>query len=193
MTRIVPESAILIPETAQRVFQGEIFDVYQWPQRLFDGSQATFEMLRRPDTVLFIAVKEDKIILVREAQPHRAKQLRIPGGRVDAGEDWLQAVKRECSEEVGMSFAEWKLVAVEQPVAKIEWFVAIFIAWDVSDTHVPHIDVGEKIAIKAVGFSEFKAFVQVEAELSSLQSLLEEIHDLESLLKLPAFEGKRIN
>src|SRR5215467_9321922 len=43
MKKLVPEHAILIPEHAERVFQGKIFDVYQWPQKLYDGSTATFE------------------------------------------------------------------------------------------------------------------------------------------------------
>lgn len=38
-----------IPPNAQRVFSGKIFDVYQWPQPLFDGSIATFEVAKRLD------------------------------------------------------------------------------------------------------------------------------------------------
>ena len=45
--RTLPAGAHLIPPEAKCVFRGKIFDVYQWPQRLYDGSTATFEMLRR--------------------------------------------------------------------------------------------------------------------------------------------------
>lgn len=47
--RTLPDNAIMIPEQAGCVFHGEIFDVYQWQQEMFDGSYERFEMLRRPD------------------------------------------------------------------------------------------------------------------------------------------------
>ena len=50
--RVLPKGARLIPPEADRVFRGEIYEVYQWPQKMPDGSVETFEMLRRPDTVM---------------------------------------------------------------------------------------------------------------------------------------------
>jgi hypothetical protein len=58
---VVPKNAKVIPKQAQRVFKGQIFDVYQWPQKLFDGSTQTFEMLKRPDTLTVLAIKNDKL------------------------------------------------------------------------------------------------------------------------------------
>ena len=31
-----------LPEQAKKVFDGEIFDVYQWDQEMYDGSTETF-------------------------------------------------------------------------------------------------------------------------------------------------------
>lgn len=42
------------------MFEGRIYDVYQWPQKLFDGSTETFEMLSRADTVKIIALVNEK-------------------------------------------------------------------------------------------------------------------------------------
>lgn len=50
--RVLPKGARLIPPEADRVFRGEIYEVYQWSQKMPDGSVKTFEMLRRPDTVM---------------------------------------------------------------------------------------------------------------------------------------------
>lgn len=52
----VPDFAKTIPEQAELKFHGVIFDVYQWPQEMFDGSVETFEMLRRADTVKIMAI-----------------------------------------------------------------------------------------------------------------------------------------
>jgi hypothetical protein len=59
-----------IPEHAHKVFEGVIFDVYQWEQEMFDGSKATFEMVKRPYTVEVIPVMIDGTIAIAyEQQP----------------------------------------------------------------------------------------------------------------------------
>ena len=69
MRTVVPVNVDLLPAQAQRVFKGVIFDVYQWQQEMFDGTTETFEMLKRPDTVEVIAIKDDKLVVVHEQQP----------------------------------------------------------------------------------------------------------------------------
>ncbi len=54
MNKTVPDDAILIPDSAKRMFEGIIFDVYQWKQTQFDGTTRDFEMLKRPDTVVIL-------------------------------------------------------------------------------------------------------------------------------------------
>ena len=68
--RTLPKGARLIPSEAERVFAGEIYDVYQWPQAMPDGSVQTFEMLKRPDTVMVIALDEaGRAVVIDEWQP----------------------------------------------------------------------------------------------------------------------------
>jgi len=33
MKKTIPADAVLVPDDAKRVFNGMIFDVYQWPQK----------------------------------------------------------------------------------------------------------------------------------------------------------------
>ena len=70
-----------IPDHAKRVFQGVIFDVYQWQQELFDGSIETFEALRRPNTLMVIPTMGDTILLAEEVQPGKGRFLSLFGGR----------------------------------------------------------------------------------------------------------------
>lgn len=194
MDKTVPADAILIPEQAEKVFSGKIFDVYQWPQKMFDGSTATFEMLRRPDTVIFLAITGDKIIFIREQQPGRAEYTRLPGGRVDLGEDWLTAVKRECAEEIGMTFDQWRLVNVRQPVAKIEWFVATYIATGLTAEQAVEHDAGERITSVPMTFEEAKTCVADAANpLNGYYALFENAVSLDDLRALPEFRGKKVN
>lgn len=60
MRKFIPEKVRLIPKEATKVFEGRIYDVYQWPQKLFDGSTEIFEMLSRADTVKIIALVNEK-------------------------------------------------------------------------------------------------------------------------------------
>ena len=144
MNRVIPHDAILIPNHAERAFKGVIFDVYQWSQDMFDGSTATFEMLKRPDTVICLAIKDDTIIFIREQQPGRPEHICLPGGRVDAGETWQAAMERECAEEIGLKFKNWRLIDVRQPVAKMEWFVALYLATDCIAERAVNHESGEK-------------------------------------------------
>ncbi len=92
MKKTLPENAILLPDNAKKVFTGHIFDVYQWPQEMFDGSTKTFELLKRPDTVQIIAIDNGELVLVNDEQPGRTPRIHFPGGRVD--EDICRAPAR---------------------------------------------------------------------------------------------------
>ena len=95
-----PKSKQPIPDNAKKVFGGVLFDVYQWEQELFDGTKTLFEKLKRPDTVVVFPVLDDgKIILTEQEQPGKEPFIGATGGRVDEGEDILEAGKRELPEE----------------------------------------------------------------------------------------------
>jgi len=53
--------------------------VYQWPQKMFDGSTATFEMIKRPDTVQIIATVGNKILMTQEEQPTQKRSFGFLG------------------------------------------------------------------------------------------------------------------
>lgn len=158
MKQILPKGARLIPAEAKKVFSGGLFEVYQWQQERFDGSFATFEMLKRPDTVLIVAVDDDENVITLNEQQAGLELVRysLPGGRVDAEDSsLLEAAKREMREETGLEFAEWTLFDVTQPQHKIEWFVYMFVAEKVSKRGTPSPDPGEKIEVVPVPYGEF--------------------------------------
>lgn len=147
-----------IPPQAKKVFKGVIFDVYQWKQKMFDGSTETFEMLKRPDTVQVIPVTHDKIMIADEEQPGGAwRGLGLFGGRVDAGEEPLAAAKRELLEETGLESDDWELFRSYEPYGKIEWMVHYYIARNCRKTREPTLDAGEKIEVKEASLVEFIA------------------------------------
>lgn len=155
MNKKIKRKKSRIPSHAQCVFKGTIFDVYQWNQKMFDGSVQVFEKLKRPDTVSIIATVGKKIVLQNQRQPDTGYFLSLPGGRVDNGEKPLYAAKRELLEESGYASRQWKLFMVMFPYNKIEWKSYVYIARDCVQAGELRLDSGEKIKNSLISFDEF--------------------------------------
>jgi ADP-ribose pyrophosphatase len=195
MKKIIPEDSILLPNDAKCVFKGMIFDTYQWEQELFDGSHHTFEMLKRTDTVQAICIVEDQIIVLEDEQPHLGTRDSFPGGRVDDEDQSIQAAaEREVLEETGYSFKKWRLISVEQPYRKMEWFIHIFVAWDVKDQIAPQFDAGEKITLAKLEFDTVKQNgPQRFGYLGGTFSVFKDVNSLDELTQLPEFVGQTVD
>ena len=186
MREYVPSEILTIPENAELVFSGKIFDVYQWPQQLFDGTTETFEMLSRKDTVKIIAIKDDKVVITCQKQPRKDWFYDLPGGRNDNPEEnELAAAKREMLEETGMTFRTWKLVEVRQPFMKLDWLVYTFIATDFIAQEPQKLDAGEQIKVKEISFEELKAITETEERFSKY-SVIDRSPTLADLLNTPS-------
>lgn len=164
-----PKSKQPIPDNAKKVFGGVLFDVYQWEQEMFDGTKTIFEKLKRPDTVIvFPTLDDEKILLTEQEQPGKEPFMGAAGGRVDDGEDILEAAKRELLEETGYEASEFVLWDAQHPTSKIDWVVYTFIAKGLKKVADLNLDAGEKIVLKPVNFDRFidiaisKNFVQKE-------------------------------
>lgn len=150
-----PKSKQPIPENAKRVFKGVLFDTYQWEQEMFDGSQAIFEKVKRPDTVVIFPVLPDGgIILTEQEQPGKEPFIGATGGRVDEGEDILVAAKRELLEESGYEADSFVLWDSQHPTSKIDGVVYTFIAKGLRKVSDLHLDAGEKIKLLTVTLDE---------------------------------------
>lgn len=155
--RVLPKGARLIPREADCVFRGKIYGVHQWLQKMPDGSVKTFEMLRRPDTVMVIALDEaGNVLVIDEKQPGGiVRKNHLPVGRVDpSDESVLAAAQRELREETGWTFADWRLLDVVQMEKKIEWFTYLFLATGVLHQATQHLDAGEDITVKSASLTK---------------------------------------
>lgn len=151
-----PESRQPLPPHATRVFEGQIFDVYQWEQVQFDGTTKTFEKLKRDDTVVTVPSLSDKrLLLIEDEQPGRSSILTFPAGRMDKGnESPLEAAKRELKEETGYESEEWSLWKAYQPTTKIDWALYIFVARNCQKVSGPELDAGERTRVDLVTLDE---------------------------------------
>ncbi len=144
-----------IPKHAKKVFQGKIFDVYQWEQEMFDGTTETFEGLTRLGSVQVLPIIGDKIMVAEEEQPTISKRIGLIGGVIDEGESALEGAKREMLEETGYTAEHWKLYRERNLYNKMDWTISCFIAKNCTKVTEQRLDPGERIGIRLVSFDEF--------------------------------------
>ena len=156
-----PEPKSKIPPDAKRVYKGERFEVYQWEQRLFDGSKTVFEKLKRHDGVNVIPILDDGSIMVTEQeQPTHTPFWSATGGVCEEGEDPIVCARRELLEESGYEAGELILWGASQPSAMVDRAVYTFIAKKCRRVTEPHPDAGEKIVLHFLTFDEFIALTR---------------------------------
>jgi ADP-ribose pyrophosphatase len=148
-------------ELAKIVFQGHFFRVWQWPQKLFDNSEATFESLSRADTVTVLALtKDQKIIMTRQSQPGFDEFWSMPGGIMDEGESVLSSSKRELLEETGYASNEWYFLFSGQMNSRIDWANFYLIAKNCEQVSEKNLDPGEKISLEFFDLNQFAELVK---------------------------------
>lgn len=149
-------SRLNIPPHATRVFEGIMLDVYHWKQEMFDGTTAIFEKIKRVDTINILPItKDNKIIITHQEQPGMEPFIGSVGGRIDKGEEPLDAAKRELLEEAGMVSDIWKFWMSVQPSSIMDWAIFTFVAKNCRVVSAQNLDNGEKIRLEAVTFDEY--------------------------------------
>lgn len=156
-----PKSKQPIPDHAKKVFSGKIFDIYQWEQKLYDGSVAIFEKAKRKaDSVSVLPITDEgKIVLCKQEQPGEMPFIGALGGRMDPGEAPLDTAKREMLEESGLVANEFSLLLSVQPDIKVDWACYTFLARDVKKMQKMSPEAGEKIELIEVSFDEFMKII----------------------------------
>lgn len=180
-----------IPSEAQCVFKGIIFDVYQWQQQMFDGSYATFEMLKRVNTVEIIAIQDGKICIAHQSQPTKKDFYSLLGGRAEPDEEPLVSAKRELLEESGLISTEWALLKTYQPSHKIDWNIYTYVAKNCKKVAAQTLDVGEQIELQTYTFDEFINIILSEKYWGSELAL--DILRMKDKGTLEEFKNKLLN
>lgn len=96
-------------ENVQGIFNGKVITVHLDDVTMCDDSDAFRECVDHPGGVAVIGITDDnKVMLVRQFRyPYKETIYEIPAGKLEKGEDPLEAGKREFKEECGATADEY--------------------------------------------------------------------------------------
>lgn len=113
------------------VYRGGLLHVLQDEARQPDGRLVRREYIRHPGAATMVPLIEpDVVVLVHQYRyAPRRHFFELPAGKIDAGEDGLQAAQRELREECGYQARDWRHLATLHPCIgysdeRIELFLA---------------------------------------------------------------------
>lgn len=146
----------MIPKGAKKVFEGTVFSIYRWKQKMFDSTFAIFERAKILDGSSIIATVGNKIIMIKQKQPGTPWYYSLPGGYLDHHkEDPKIAALRELKEETGYQPNSIKLWKNFPLGGRIESNHYLFIARDCRKVAKQSLDGGEKIKVELKTFEQF--------------------------------------
>jgi ADP-ribose pyrophosphatase len=104
---------------SSEIFDGRMLHLYVDTVSLPNGQQSTRELIRHPGAVVIVPVDEaGRVSLVRQFRyPAGKVLLELPAGKLEPGEDPLEAAQRELAEEVGARAERWTPLGSALPVA----------------------------------------------------------------------------
>ncbi len=93
---------------SETIYKGKVITVLKDDVELSDGKKSLREVVRHSGGVVILALKEDKILMVRQFRyPSKVTMLELPAGKLEYGEAPFPAAKRELEEETGYIAEKW--------------------------------------------------------------------------------------
>ncbi|RCX23177.1 ADP-ribose pyrophosphatase [Fontibacillus phaseoli] len=154
------------------VFTGKVISLQIDTVELPDGSRATREIIRHPGAVAVLAVKEGRLLLVDQFRQAMGRcELEIPAGKLEKGEDPLEAARRELQEETGYS------------CGKIMLLHSFYTSPGFAD-EIIHLYLAEELTAGEMALDEDEFLEVIEASFEEVQQFIAEgrIADAKTIL-----------
>ncbi len=140
----------------KEIFEGRIFRVHVDDVLLPDGSESKREIVEHSGGVCIAALNEkNQLAFVRQFRyPYSSVLLELPAGKLEKGEDPLEAGMRELGEECGVKAENVRSMGVLYPtVAYCSEIIHLFLATGLVPT-TQHLDEGEFLTVEYIDLDE---------------------------------------
>jgi len=146
--------------SSNEVYRSKIFRVTDDRASDESGFEIHRAIVRHAGSAVMMAVEEDRVLLVRQFRLPAGKELwELPAGKVDEGEQPLDAAKRELQEETGYSAKNWRpLVSFFPTPGYVEERMTLFLATELTAGEATPMD-DERIETRWFGREELRKMV----------------------------------
>lgn len=143
--------------SSENVFDGVLLHVYKDAIELPNGNSATREYIKHQGAVCVVPVTDNmEVVAVKQYRyPIGRVTIEIPAGKLDKGEDILDAAKRELSEETGVECADIEYMGGLYPsVAYTDEIIHMYVAKNLVYGEA-HTDDDEFLNVVKIPLGEF--------------------------------------
>lgn len=158
--------------STEQIFEGKMITLQVDTVAMPDGRSATREIVKHPGAAAVMALLDGKLLVVEQfRKPLEKFQIEIPAGKLDAGEDPLEAAARELEEETGYKADSLKLVSAffTSPGFADEKLYLYFADQVTQGTQ--HTDEDEYLQVEAITLEQAEAFI-AEGRISDAKTVL---------------------
>jgi ADP-ribose pyrophosphatase len=138
------------------IHKGRIIDLYRDQVKLENGKETIREVVHHPGGVTVLALTDDhQVYVVRQFRyPFQKVLAELPAGKLEVGEDPLEAAKRELEEEAGIRASQWEDLGKLYPtVAYVDEVIHMYFAAGLTPAK-QHLDEDEFLEAELVPLDE---------------------------------------
>ena len=162
------------PIGGEEAWSGRMISVRVERFRHGDGQEVTREVAVHPGAAVIVAHDGDSVYMVSQPREAVGEQslIELPAGKIDPGEEPIEAARRELAEEVGRAAGSWELLkrCYSSPGFSDEAY-HLYLATDLSEAGAS-AEEDERIRIEAVPLAQLDGTIERCRDAKSLVGLL---------------------